>query len=307
MSLDTDSTTSTGRDAVTTNETAVSGVVADGMTVAIGGFINSGHPMAAVRQIIRSGVTGLRLVGAASAGLEVDMLVAAGCVETVVAPYVGAEGLAAVGPAFRRAVQDGTVTVFELDEATYYAGLRAAAQCLPFNPWRAGLGTSLPELNPHLVEFEDPINGERLLAVPAIDIDVAFLHAAVSDPYGNVQHRGTGYGDRAIAAAATRTIVTVEQLVSNEEIRKNPAATTVAGASAVIRAPFGAHPFASDGYYPPDREHLRAYLEAAEAWLKTGSRVRLDAYLEQYVTGPSTHFEYLERIGVTSLLSLSDF
>src|SRR5688500_13259587 len=80
--------------------TAVSRVE-DGMTVAIGGFINSSHPMMVVRELIRGGRRNLTVVGAASAGLEVDLLIAAGVARKVVAPYVGAEGLAAIGPAFR--------------------------------------------------------------------------------------------------------------------------------------------------------------------------------------------------------------
>src|SRR5207302_6413744 len=165
---------------VTTPAQAVA-QVGDGMTVAVGGFINSGHPMALVRELVRQSRRDLVLVGAASAGLEVDMLIAAGCVRRVVAPYVGAEVLAGIGPAFRHAAQNGTVEIWEVDEALYYAGLRAAAQGLPFNPWRAGVGTSLPELNPDLQVFTDPIAGQPLIAVPAIEIDVALIHAALAD------------------------------------------------------------------------------------------------------------------------------
>ena len=68
----------------------------------------------------------------------------------------------------------------------YYAALRAAAQRVPFNPWRPGVGTSFPEVNPAIKEFDDPISGETLLAIPAIDIDVAFLHAAT---LGRVRQR----------------------------------------------------------------------------------------------------------------------
>src|SRR5260221_124964 len=109
-------------------------LVKDGMTVAIGGFINSSHPMIVVRELIRRRFTNLTIVGAASSGLEVDLLIAAGVAKKVIAPYVGAEGLAAIGPAFRAAAERGKVEVFELDEAMYYAGLRPAAQRVPFNP-----------------------------------------------------------------------------------------------------------------------------------------------------------------------------
>jgi len=300
-------TSAAERRSVVVSEAAALDGVRDGMTIAIGGFINAAHPMAIVRQIIRSGLRDLTVVGAASSGLDVDMLIAAGCVRTLVSPYVGAEGLAPIGPAFRRAAQDGQLHLFELDEAHYYAGLRAAAQRLPFNPWRAGVGTSYPEINPRLKTFEDPLSGELLIAVPALEIDVAFLHAAVSDSYGNVQHEGSGFGDRAIHAAADRTVVQVEQIVSNERIRQNPAATSVPGADAVVRVPYGAHPFASHGYYPADEAHIREYVAAATDWLKSGSRARLDEYLDRYVREPADHAGYLERVGLRQVLALSEY
>jgi glutaconate CoA-transferase subunit A len=297
----------TARRSVVISERDVAPELRDGMTVGIGGFINAAHPMALIRQLVRSGVRDLKIVGAASSGLEVDMLIATGCVRSVVSPYVGAEGIAPIGPAFRKAAQDGELDLFELDEAHFYAGLRAAAQRVPFNPWRAGLGTSYPEINPRLKVFRDPVADELLIAVPAIEIDVAFLHAAISDRYGNVQHEGTGFGDRALHAAADRTIVQVEQLVSNERIRQDPAATSIPGAHAVVRVPYGAHPFASHGYYPADRDHIAEYVAAATDWLKTGSRSRLDEYLDRYLREPVDHLEYLERVGPRQVLSLSEY
>jgi len=296
-----------GRRSVVIEESQAAEGLADGMTVAVGGFINAGHPMALIRQLVRSGVKDLTLVGAASSGMEVDMLIAAGCVKTLISPYVGAEGLAPIGPAFRKSAQDGAVDLFELDEAHFYAGLRAAAQRLPFNPWRAGLGTSYPEINPRLKTFRDPIEDQLLVAVPAIEIDVALLHAAISDTYGNVQHVGTGFGDRAIHAAADRTVVQVEQIVANEQIRANPAATSVAGADAIVRVPYGAHPFASHGYYPADDQHIVEYVTAATSWLKTGSRTQLDEYLDRYLREPVDHIDYLERVGARQVLSLSEY
>ena len=295
------------RRSVVTDTASATAVLSSGMTVGVGGFINAAHPMALVRQIVKMGLEDLTVVGAASSGLEVDMLVAAGCVRKVVAPYVGAEGVAPIGPAFRHAAQAGLIEVWELDEAHYYAGLRASAQRLPFNPWRAGVGTSYPLVNRDLKEFDDPVRGERLIAVPAIEIDVALLQAAVSDHYGNVQHQGTGYGDRAIHAAADVTIVQVEELVSTERIRANPAATSIAGADHVVRAPYGAHPFGSEGYYPPDLEHLSEYLDAAKELLRDDSRAQLDAYLARYFLEPADNVDYLEQIGLRQLLELAEY
>ncbi len=295
-----------GRRSVVESEIRAAARITDGLTIGIGGFINTGHPMAIVRQVVRNRVRNLTVVGAASSGLDVDLLIAAGCASRVIAPYVGAEGIAPIGPAFQAAAQAGEIEVWELDEAMYYAGLRASAQRLPFNPWRAGVGTSYPSVNPDLVEFSDPVKGERLLAIPAIEIDVALLHASIADVFGNVQHNGTGYGDRAIHAAADSTVVSVERLVSREEIKRNPAATSVPGADAVVRAPFGAHPFSSDGYYPPDEAALREYVEAARP-LRDGNRGPMERYLERYVYEPETHVAYLERMGMARLMSLSEY
>ena len=281
--------------------------VTDGMTIGIGGFINSSHPMHIVRGLIKRGVKNLTVVGAASSGLEVDLLIAAGCVKKVVAPYVGGEVLAAIGPAFRAAVERCLVEVFELDEAMYYAALRAAAQRVPFNPWRAGVGTSFPDINPANKVFKDPVNGETLLAIPAINIDIAFLHAAVSDAYGNVQYVGHGYGDRAMYAAADLTFVQVEQIVSNEEIRRDPLKTAIPGADGVIRARYGAHPYSSPGHYTEDKEHIREYVKAATAWAKTGDFSQLQEYLNRYVLEPEDHVAYLERVGLRRLFALNEY
>lgn len=288
-------------------EDAVIDRIQDGMTVGIGGFINSGHPMSLVRALIRSGRRDLTIVGAASAGLEVDLLIAAGVTRRIVTPYVGAEGLASIGPAFRKAAQDGDLDVFELDEAHFYAGLRAAAQRLPFNPWRAGVGTDFARLNPELKEFRDPINDELLLAIPAINIDVCLLHADASDAYGNVQHRAQVYGDTALYAASDETYVTVERVISNEEVRANPLRTSIPGATGIVSARFGAHPYSADGHYRPDDEHIRVYLAAADAWLRSGSRDAVEEYLATYVLGPKDHPSYLESIGLPRLVALDEY
>jgi glutaconate CoA-transferase subunit A len=281
--------------------------VADGMTIAIGGFINSSHPMLVVRGIIKRKIRNLTVVGAASSGLEIDLLIAAGCAAKVIAPYVGGEVLAPIGPAFRTSVERGKVEVIELDEAMYYAGLRAAAQRVPFNPWRSGVGTSFPDINPAIKTFKDPINGETLLAIPAINLDIAFLHADASDAYGNVQYVGHGYGDRAIYAAADQTYVQVERVIANEDVRRDPMKTAIPGADGIIRAPFGAHPYSSPGHYIEDKDHIRQYVKAATTWAKSDDFGPLQQYLDEFITGPEDHTAYLERVGLRRLLSLNEY
>ena len=296
----------TARLSVVVEEAALSAWFRDGMCVALGGLATACHAMIGVRHIIRRGLRDLTVVGSAVGGLDVDLLIGAGCVRRVICPYVGAETLASIGPFYRAAAERGDIEVWECDEGQYYAGLQAAGQMLPFMPTRGGVGTSYPEVNPALRPFIDPIRGETLIAVPAIEPDVALLHAAQADVYGNVQFVGTGYADRLLWRAADRTLVQVEKVVSNEEIRRSPERTALL-AHGVLRAPFGAHPFSSPGFYLEDRAHIADLVEAGRAFARSGDRGPLERYLDRYVCGPADHVEYLEAVGLRRLLSLGEY
>lgn len=277
-------------------EEAIEGI-ADGAVLGVGGSITAGHPMTLLRALVRGGVRDLTLVSP-TAGLDVDLLVAAGCVRKVMTAYVGAEGLAPVGPAFRAAAEAGRIEVAELDEAHCAVGLRAAAQRLPFLPWRGGVGTSLPQLNPELVPFDDPIRGERLLAVPALEVDMALICADAADEYGNVVPAGTMHMDPLLASAAAHVVVQVERLVENDSVRRDPGRTLFWPRTTVVRAPWGTHPYSSD-VLAADERHLAAYAAAARA-----GGAELEAWLDDWVRGPTTHDDYLERVGAGRLAAL---
>lgn len=280
------------------DESAAAEWIQSGMMLAIG----QPTPMALVRSIIRRGLTDLTII---DAGFSLDLLIAAGCVRKVISYYAGGGFGNPVTPMFRRAAERGEIEVWECEEGILCAGLQAAAQSLPFLPWRGGVGTSLPEVNPALKLFQDPLSGETLIAVPPLKPDVAILHAAHADAYGNVQHiGGTGWLDLFLYRAADRTLVQVEKIISNEEVRAAPEKTTLT-ADAIVRGPFGAHPFYSRGYYIQDHDHLREYNDAATAAVHT--RDRLDHYLARYCTKPSNLAAYLETIGIKRLLSLHEY
>lgn len=276
----------------------------DGMTLAVGGFVNSAHPMVLVREVIRSGVRDLRLVGAAMSGLEVDMLIAAGCVREVVSSFVSGEVYAPIAPMFRWAAETGEVRVWDCDEMQYYQALRAGAMQLPFLPVRSGLGTSLPELNPDLVEFTDPVTGAPLLAVPAVTPDLALLHGDRGDAYGNVQVSGTGFGDRAMFRAAKATIAQVDRIVTAEAVRAEPARTQYNRIAAVVPAPFGCHPFGSPGRHREDGEFLRDYVATVRAARERDDRAAVGGWIDEHLRDSGEHLDYLERIGVRRLVGL---
>ena len=290
------------RERVVVDLAAAARRVESGMTVGVGGLGPSSHPMALLHQVIRQGTRDLTVVAGPMAGLDVDLLIAAGCVREVVCSYVGAERLAPIGPAYRRAVERGEVAVREVDEGIWVQALRAAAQLVPFQTWRGGVGTALPDRNRDLRVIDDPFGGPALLAVRALPLDVALIHAATADAYGNVQHVGTGFADRLQSQAADLTIVQVERVESNEAIRRAPWLTTIPDADLVVHAPGGAHPYASPGHFVEDEPFLREYVEAAKA-----GGAALAGWLDRYVYGCADHFDYLDRLGLRRLFGLGDY
>ena len=261
------------------------------------------HPMPIIRALIRRKVKNLTVIGAATAGLEIDLLIGAGAVKKVIAPYIGAELYAPIGHCFRRAAENNEIQVYETTEYLLYSQLDAAARGLGFLPWRGGVGTSIPVLNPDYVPFKDPINGEPYLAVPALHADWAIIHVGQADIYGNGQHAGARFGDRLLSRAAERVILTAERIVSNSEIRKNPWATSVAYADVVVEAPYGSHPFASHGFYVEDDEAIQEYVSASIAY-RLREMPAWNAYLDRWLTGVASHRDYLARLSKDRLSRL---
>ena len=86
-------------------------IVTDGSLLAIGGRMEM-EPMAFVRALVRRRKKRLRLVTAPGGGLGVDMLIGAGCVESVESPQVVLNEFGQA-PNFRKQVQDGKIRVFD--------------------------------------------------------------------------------------------------------------------------------------------------------------------------------------------------
>ncbi len=295
----------TERDAVIVDEHQALEHIKDGMTVVLGGFLTAQHPMVMVRGLIKRGIKDLTVIGSTASGLDTDILIGCGCVRRIITSYVGAETAVPMGPFFKKAAEEDSIDIWETDEVISAAMLKATAYNLPFFPFRGGVGTDLPKLNPALREFRDPINNEPLLAVPSMQIDVAITHATKADQYGNVQYDGNVFVDNLINKAADFTITTIEKIVSNEEIKRDPFKTAYT-ADMVVKAPFGAHPYACQGSYCEDENHLKEY--ATSAYLATqGDKDGWNKFRKRYIDGPRDHFDYLEQIGIRNLFSLNAY
>ena len=275
-------------------------VVKDGMSLSMTTTHYNSTPLAAVRQIARQAVRNLTIMPTPSAGIAIDLLIAAGCVGTVFASYVGLEFLG-LAPNFRRAVEAKKIRLRESDEASLVMGYRAGASGIPFMamPKYYEL-TDLPRANPEsFKKITDPFTGEPCYAVPALQPDVAVIHVQECDPYGNARQLGGNHMEGIIAKAAKHVIITTEQVRPIEETRAQPTRTTIPGivVNSVVELPFGAHPGACPARYSYDRPHLEKYAELA----KQG---RSDEYLKEFVFGPADHGAYLDMIGAARLMAL---
>jgi glutaconate CoA-transferase, subunit A len=190
----------------------VAATLSDGMTVGIGGWGSRRKPMALVRAILRSPVRDLTVVS--YGGPDVGLLCAAGKVREVVFGFVSLDTIA-YDPHFRRARESGAISVRELDEGMLQCGLRAAAHRLPFLPIRAGLGSDVLTLDPSLRTVRSPYDdGEEVVAMPPLHLDVALVHLNRADRHGNAQYLGPDpYFDDLFCLAAARRYVSCESVV----------------------------------------------------------------------------------------------
>lgn len=269
--------------------------VADGARVALGGFAVYQHPMAFVRELVRQGRRDLTVVGHVN-GNDVDVLAGAGCLRRVESSYVGLEkyGLA---PCFRRRVERGELEMVDYPEVLSFDRFRASADNLTFWPCDYLGGTDILTHNPAIKAFECPLTGRRLWAVPPAAPDVVVLHAVAADEQGNVvipaRHLLPQSLDVVMGRACDTVIVTAEQIVSREYIRRHARQVLLPSyrVSHVVEAPWGAHPCPVLGRYVIDDAHFREYVAAASTEDGFGR------YLDRYVTGPRDHADYLDRVG----------
>ncbi|MFX0003795.1 MAG: CoA transferase subunit A [Candidatus Hodarchaeota archaeon] len=267
-------------------EEAISTYVHDGDLVGFGGLSFWRKPISACREIIRQNKKDLTICTFVG-GIEVDMLIAGGCVSKVRSCFVGME-IFGMAPHFRKAVETGSIKISEESEATVALGLRASYLKVPFMPLKGIIGTDMPKVRHDIKQIEDPLgSGIQVMAVPKIDLDVAILHVPYADEFGNGNIAGAVWMDADMAKTAKKTIVTCEKLVETEDIRHLPgkAQLPIQTTTAVIKMPFGAHPTSCYPIYTFDPLHIQCYL-------KTDFREYEKKFISQ-----KTATQYLEEAG----------
>lgn len=272
---------------------AINKYVIDGDVVYAAGFTHL-IPFAAGHEIIRQGKKNLTLARA-TPDLIYDQMVAAGCARKVIFSYMGNPGVGSLR-IVRTAIEHGDLEWEEYSHFGMITRLQAGASGLPFLPMNLTGAHDLEKANPLIKRVADPYSGGDLIAVPALNPDVAIVHVQRADENGNAHLWGIVGEQKEVAFASKKVILTAEEIVDEEIIRSDPNRTLIPGfiVSAVCKVPHAAHPSYAQGYYDRDNEFYIKWDKISE------SPEQVKKYLDEWVYSIKDREEYWEKLGVTA-------
>ena len=285
---------------------AVDRFVFDGAVVGMGGQSIGRNSMALAHEIIRQGKKDLTLVGC-NLALSMDLLVGVGL---VIRTECGSGNLERFGTAFRwrRAIEEGRLEVRDYSHLAMASRFLAASLGLPFMPSKSMLGTD--NLNKKSFDGERPFEiidnpwnpGDPVVLLPALAPDVSIVHAQKADELGNVVVEGFTTQEPEMMKASKAVIVSCEQLIDSDEIRRDPDRTTVPYlyVDAVVEQPWGGYPTSVYKCYEVDADHLSMYQAVAR---KGGPD--FESYVDEYIRDCADFNEHLEKAaGIAKLNEL---
>ncbi len=294
---------------------AVRRFIKNGSQVALGGFTVSRNPMAVAYEIVRQGIRDLHIV-CHSQGQSFDILVGAGCVKRVELAY-GANGrFAPTCVRFRKAVERGEIEVEDYSNNQMSLRFLAGSLSIPFIPSKSGFETDLLRregfsektrrerkvAHRKVAEIRDPFDGdgEKVILLPALQPDVALVHAQYVGDDGTVRIKGLTFADVEQAKAADAVIVTCEEIVPKSFIRLDSDQNSLPPflIDAIVKVPYGAHPTACRLFYDYDAKHLNMYKSVAK------EDAGFKRYLDEWVLGVSSHEQYLDKVGGSGLATI---
>ncbi len=292
-------------------EQAIKKYVKHGCHLSIGGFTINRNPMAAVYEIIRQEIKDIHLY-AHSNGQGLDELVGAGCVSNLEIAYGGNGKFASTCIRFKKAVQEKKIKIEDYSNYQMILRFFAGSMGIAFLPTRSSLGSDIinrwgfssefRQENPRLpdkklIEMENPFGSwcdiKKVVLVPAINPDVTIIHVQKADCRGNCRIEGLTFADVEQAKAAKNLIITCEELVDENYLKKDPDRNQIpfVHANAVIHIPHGAYPCACYGYYDYDPIFLKEYAK------KANNDKLYHSYIQNSVLSNPTHKDFLDSVG----------
>jgi acyl CoA:acetate/3-ketoacid CoA transferase alpha subunit len=277
-------------DKVMSEQEAVSRFVYDGCYIGTELYGTVRAPMSLTREVVRQNKKDLRVCG--QGVLELDLWLVAGLVKKLDLTYIGLE-VYGTSSALRRAVESGQVEqCVEWSNGAITWRMKATAMGVPFLPTRSMLGTDTLAYSAAKV-VADPFTGAKVALLPALVLDVALIHVHRADKFGNCQIEGISGFATEMSRACKRLIISAEEIVPTEEIRKYPDRTIIPYflVDAVVHAAYGSYPGEMAYLYGRDEPAIKEWVDMS----KTAEGAQ--AYLDKYVYGVENHDEYLKLIG----------
>jgi len=191
-------------------DAALKGVVADGQTLAVGGFGLCGIPEALIDALHDSGVKNLTCISnnAGVDGFGLGKLLETRQIKKMIASYVGEN------KEFERQYLAKELELEFTPQGTLAEKLRAGGAGIPAFFTKTGVGTLVAE-GKELREFD----GETYVMERSLVPDVALVKAHVADKSGNLRFRLTARNFNPAAAMAGKIcIVEVEKIVEIGEL-----------------------------------------------------------------------------------------
>jgi len=181
------------------------GLIPDGATIMVGGFMAVGTPERLVDELVRQGKRQLTLIcnDNARPGAGVGKLVSAGALKKTISSHIG------LNPETQKLMFDKLLEVELTPQGTFVERIRAGGFGLGGVVTPTGVGTLVEEGKRKL-----EIDGREYLLEPPLRADFALLSAFLCDYVGNLSYALTARNfNPVMAMAADTVIVEVEHIV----------------------------------------------------------------------------------------------
>ena len=260
------------------------------MSVAMEGFTHL-IPHAAGMEIIRQKIDHLTLIRM-TPDIIYDQMIGMGCADKLMFSWGGNPGIGSLHR-LRDACEHSYPHKMEIVEHAHAAMANAwvaGASGMPCAIFKGYQGTDYPKINPNIKFMDCPFTGEQLTVVPAINPDISIVHAQKADREGNIWLNGiTGIQKEAILAA-TKSIVTVEEIVDHVDEKNGGTVIPRWVIDAVCCEPRGSFPSYTEGYYNRSNDF---YIY----WDKISvDRQRFTDWMEEFVMSTKDFQEFLAKI-----------
>ncbi|TFG26455.1 MAG: CoA transferase subunit A [Promethearchaeota archaeon] len=284
---------------------AISRFVKNGDLVVFCNFLH-GTPYALIHEIIRQKKKNLIAISCSSIE-ELDLLLSGKCLSKIITSYYHRAGGPIYNRELDRACRSGEIAFEDYTNFTMISMLKAAALGFTFLPVMKSINDS-DIYDVRTIQGENkfksikcPFTGQKTSLVPALNPDVAICHVQRADKYGNAQFWGSLGTLKWSALAAKKIIVSCEEIVDHEKIKRSPFLTLIPSfrVNAICEVPMGAHPSPLAGYYDTDINFRGLYF--ALAYTKSANKKWMNEWIYERKDRADYIKHYIERFGKKKL------